>query len=74
MQVLCRGICLIFLSDSSYLLESCHPDHFFEVTDFCCFWFMLRWFMWHINVAYYIRTNQSLLPHSSELRIVLKRI
>jgi len=33
-QVLCRRLCLILLSISSYLLESCHPDHFFEVSVF----------------------------------------
>ena len=26
-QVLCRGLCHILLGYSSYLLESCHPDH-----------------------------------------------
>jgi hypothetical protein len=27
-QVLCSGLCLILLSFSSYLLESCHPDQY----------------------------------------------
>jgi hypothetical protein len=32
-QVLCSGLCHILLGDSSYLLESCHPDNFSPI--FC---------------------------------------